>query len=50
MDIEAVEAALKEVEGYVLPKEAETDFKKIKSLAEDFDYDGILLAVKEREA
>ena len=50
MDIEAVEAALKEVEGYVLPKEAETDFKKIKSLAEDFDYDGILLVVKEREA
>jgi HPt (histidine-containing phosphotransfer) domain-containing protein len=47
MDIEAIEEALAEIEGYALPDIAEKTIKKIKDLSEVFDYEGIKATIKE---
>ena len=49
MDIDSVEEALNEVKGYALPEDVEEDFRRIRSMAELFDYQGISQLVSERE-
>ena len=49
MDCDAIDAALKEADGYVIP-EGETDkFNELKKMAEQFDYEGILDILSEKQ-
>ncbi len=41
MDIDSIEEALGEIEGYILPGEVEEDIKRIKTMTGVFDYEGI---------
>lgn len=47
MDIDAIEEALSEIEGYALPDKTRETMNKIKDLSEIFDYEGIKATIKE---
>ena len=49
MDCDAIDAALKEADGYVIP-EGETDkLYELKKMADQFDYEGILDILSEKQ-
>lgn len=47
LDIDGIEEALGEIEGYALPEDVESTINKIKNLSEVFDYEGIRATIKE---